>query len=148
MVGLVRARHANVDGDVPAHRRRHECKRPRPAVTAMLPSHIVGGIALVVLAVAHHAQPPLRLAGASGLDLRRLRRSRALCPRLRRRRAGFLKIPALKALAPTGSEAPFAIAQLAVLVLFAALAVAAVRTARHAGASPCLRLKTPRRSPA
>jgi hypothetical protein len=39
----------------------------------------------------------------------------------------FLKIPALQAMAPTLSEAPFAMTQLAALVLFAGLAMAAVR---------------------
>jgi len=39
----------------------------------------------------------------------------------------FEKVPALKALAPTQSEAPFLIAQLAVLAAFAALTIAAVR---------------------
>src|SRR4051812_3184050 len=39
----------------------------------------------------------------------------------------FLKIPALKALAPTQKEPPFAIAQLVVLVLFVALTTMAAR---------------------
>ena len=39
----------------------------------------------------------------------------------------FLKAPALNALAPTQSEPPFAIAQLAVLVLFIVLGTLAVR---------------------
>ena len=36
-----------------------------------------------------------------------------------------MKVPALKALAPTQTEAPFKFAQLAVLVLFVVLAVSA-----------------------
>jgi hypothetical protein len=39
----------------------------------------------------------------------------------------FLKIPALHALAPTGSEAPFAIAQGVLLVIFVGLGIAAAR---------------------
>ena len=38
---------------------------------------------------------------------------------------GFLKIPALHALAPTGSEPPFAIVQGIVLIIFIALGIAA-----------------------
>jgi hypothetical protein len=38
---------------------------------------------------------------------------------------GFMKVPALHALAPTGSEAPFAIVQGIVLLVFIALGVAA-----------------------
>jgi hypothetical protein len=39
-------------------------------------------------------------------------------------------VPALKALAPTQTEAPFKIAQLATLVLFIALTIAAFRRFR------------------
>jgi len=39
----------------------------------------------------------------------------------------FEKIPALKAVAPTGSEPPFAVAQLIVLAVFVGLTIAAVR---------------------
>lgn len=42
----------------------------------------------------------------------------------------FLKVPALKALAPTQSEPPFAVTQLVVLVLFIVLGVFAVRKFR------------------
>ncbi|HYR95180.1 MAG TPA: hypothetical protein VEM57_00535, partial [Candidatus Binatus sp.] len=48
----------------------------------------------------------------------------------------FLKLPALRALAPTQTEPPFLVAQLAVLVLFIGLAIIAVRTF-HTG--PALR---------
>ncbi|MGE4250738.1 MAG: hypothetical protein AB7F09_15180 [Parvibaculaceae bacterium] len=47
----------------------------------------------------------------------------------------FQKIPALSALAPTQSEAPFAVAQVIALVLFAALGVAAVRRFRPLSAA-------------
>jgi len=42
----------------------------------------------------------------------------------------FLKIPALKASAPTQTEAPFAVAQLLALILFAAVGFLAVRKFR------------------
>lgn len=98
--------------------------------TNVLPSHIVGGIALVVLAVALLAQYRFRLAGAwrwiyavSAITSAYLLAFVAVAQ-------AFLKIPALKALAPTASEAPFAATQLVLLALFIALAVAAVRSSR------------------
>ena len=42
----------------------------------------------------------------------------------------FLKVPALKAIAPTQSDPPFAIAQGIVLLLFVGLGIAAVRRFR------------------
>jgi hypothetical protein len=47
----------------------------------------------------------------------------------------FLKIPSLHALAPNGSEPPFAIAQAILLVLFIALGVVASRS-YHPAAKP------------
>lgn len=44
----------------------------------------------------------------------------------------FLKIPSLNALAPTGAEPPFAVAQVAALVIFIVIAAAAVRRFRPA----------------
>ena len=46
----------------------------------------------------------------------------------------FQKIPFLQAMAPTGSEAPFAIAQIIALVVFIVIGVGAVRRFRPAGA--------------
>jgi len=46
----------------------------------------------------------------------------------------FQKIPFLQAMAPTGSEAPFAIAQIVALVVFIVIGVGAVRRFRPAGA--------------
>jgi hypothetical protein len=43
---------------------------------------------------------------------------------------GFMKIPALKALAPTQTEAPFVAAQLLVLALFVVLTIFAVKRFR------------------
>jgi hypothetical protein len=39
----------------------------------------------------------------------------------------FLKIPALKALAPTGKEPPFLVAQVVVLLIFIALTIRATK---------------------
>jgi len=55
----------------------------------VLPSHIVGGIALVVLAVALLAQYRFRLAGAWRWIYAVGGNRQSLSPRLRRRRAGL-----------------------------------------------------------
>ena len=47
----------------------------------------------------------------------------------------FLKVPALNALAPTGSEPPFVAAQAALLVAMAALGYAALRAGRRRSAA-------------
>jgi hypothetical protein len=88
----------------------------------LLPSHKVGIVSLLVLPVAIAARYAFHLAGvwrriyvitaAIALYLNIF----VLVVQL------FLKVPALKALAPTQKEPPFVIAQLAVLVLFAVLA--------------------------
>jgi hypothetical protein len=93
----------------------------------LLPSHIVGIISLIVMAVAILARYGYRLAGpwrrtyvvtaTIGLYFNVF----VLVAQL------FQKVPALKALAPTQSEPPFAIAQLAVLVAFAFLGFRADR---------------------
>ena len=98
--------------------------------TRVLPSHIVGGIALVVLAVALLAQYRFRLAGVWLWIYPVAAVTSVYLLAFVGVAQAFLKIPALHALAPTGSEAPFAITQLAVLAAFVALAVSAVKTAR------------------
>jgi hypothetical protein len=110
----------------------------------VLPSHIVGGIALVVLAVALLAQYRFRLAGA----WRWIYAVAAIASVYLLVFVGvvqvFSKIPALHALAPTQSEAPFAAAQLAVLALVrrARCRGRAGNPAHHRAAS--LRLETPK----
>src|SRR4051812_47725530 len=99
--------------------------------TNVLPSHIVGGIALVVLAVALLAQYGFRLAGAWRWIYAVAAITSVYLLAFVGVAQAFSKIAALHALAPTQSEAPFAVAQLAVLALFVALAVVAVRAARH-----------------
>ena len=92
----------------------------------LLPSHIVGAISIVVLAAAIFSRYVGLMAGrwrqvyvvaaVVALYLNVF----VLVVQL------FLKVPALNALAPTQSEPPFAIAQLVVLVVFAALGFAAI----------------------
>jgi hypothetical protein len=93
----------------------------------LLPSHIVGIISLLVLAVAIVARYALHLAGmwrwvyvvAAVISLY-LNVFVAVVQ-------AFEKVPALNALAPTQSEPPFLIAQLAVMGLFIVLAVFGVK---------------------
>ncbi len=98
----------------------------------LLPSHVVGIISLLVLAVAIVARYALHLNGAWG----RLYVITAmvalylnvfvLVVQL------FQKVPTLNALAPTQSEPAFVLAQLAVLALFVALTAAAAIRFRNA----------------
>ena len=104
----------------------------------LLPSHVVGIISLVVLAVAIFARYVRRLRGA----WRRVYVVSAVLALHLNVFVGivqaFLKVPALKAIAPTQSEPPFAITQGLVLVLFAALAIAAAVTFREEPVRPAL----------
>ncbi len=94
----------------------------------LLPSHIVGVISLVVLAVAILARYSFHLAGA----WRRIYVVGAVIALYLNVFVAvfqvFLKVPALKAMAPTQSEPPFLVAQLSVLTLFVVLGIfAAIR---------------------
>lgn len=96
-------------------------------VEHLLPSHVVGIISLVVLAVAILARYALHLAGA-------WRWIYVVCAVLALYLnsfvavvQSFLKVPTLKALAPTQKEPPFLIAQLIVMVLFIALGTFGVK---------------------
>lgn len=90
----------------------------------ILPSHVVGAIALLTLVPAAFAWIGPRRAGrlyagtvvASLYFLVFVGVAQA-----------FAKVPALKAMAPTQSEPPFAVAQGIVLLVFIAIGVAAVR---------------------
>lgn len=93
----------------------------------VLPSHVVGGISQVVLALAILARYPLHLAGP-------WRWIYVVCSVLALYLncfvavvQSFLKIAVLKALAPTQKEPPFLIAQLAVMALFIVLGILAVK---------------------
>lgn len=98
----------------------------------LLPSHIIGAVALAIVSVAGFALYARRLDGV----WRRVYAITAmlsfylllfvLVAQL------FLKVPALRALAPTGSEPPFAIAEGLLLVVFVPLIwLAARRFARY-----------------
>jgi hypothetical protein len=95
--------------------------------THLLPSHIVGIISLVVLAVAIFARYSRRLEGA-------WRRIYVVCAMVALYLncfvlvvQMFLKVPALHALAPKGNEPPFLIAQVALLAIFVWLTIVAAR---------------------
>jgi len=93
----------------------------------VLPSHIVGAIALLVMVPTWLAWQPYRLAGGwrrtfvVGATVSQWFNVFVLVAQ------SFLKVPALHELAPKGSEPPFAIAQGVVLLLFIAVAVIAWR---------------------
>ncbi len=94
-------------------------------VTHILPSHIVGAISLVVLTVAILARYSLQLAGpwrwiyVACAVLALYLNCFVLVVQ------AFLKIPTLHSLAPTGSEPPFLVAQVAVLLLFVIIGIRA-----------------------
>lgn len=96
----------------------------------LLPSHVVGIISLVVLAVAIAARYAFHLSGAwrwiyvVAATLALYFNVFVLVAQ------SFQKIPALKALAPTQTEPAFKIAQLVVLVIFIALGTLAVKRFR------------------
>jgi len=88
-------------------------------VHKFLPSHAVGVLSLILLAIAISARYAFHLAGVwrrtyvVTATLALYLNSFVLVAQL------FQKVPPLKALAPTQSESPFKIAQLVVLVIFA-----------------------------
>jgi len=104
----------------------------------ILPSHIVGVLSLVVLAVAIFALYSRHLAGA----WRWIYVVAAVVAFYLNVFVGvvqsFLKVPMLTALAPTQSEPPFLIAQLVVLALFVAFGIAAVRSFHPQAGAPAL----------
>jgi len=97
----------------------------------VLPSHVVGAISLLVLVVAIVARYGRRLVGAwrwmyvVGAVVALYLNVFVLIVQL------FLKVPALNAIAPTQSEPPFVVAQLALLAAFIVLGVVAVRRFRE-----------------
>lgn len=95
--------------------------------THLLPSHIVGILSLVMLAVGIFARYPRRLEGA-------WRRIYVICAMVALYLncfvlvvQMFLKVPALHAMAPKGNEPPFLIAQLLLLAVFVGLTIVAAR---------------------
>jgi hypothetical protein len=96
----------------------------------LLPSHIVGALSLLVLAVAIVARYSRHLEGG-------WRGTYVICAMVALYlncfvlvAQAFLKVPALHKLAPTGNELPFLIAQLAVMALFILLTIGAGRRFR------------------
>jgi len=97
-------------------------------VDRVLPSHIVGALSLAVLAIAVLAYYRYRLE-ASRRWIYVLTALTALYFNVFVLVVqAFLKVPQLKALAPTQSEPPFVIAQLAVLVAFVGIGILALRS--------------------
>ncbi len=103
----------------------------------LLPSHVVGIVSLVALAVAIVARYLFDLAGAwrwiyvAGAAVSLYLNVFVLIVQ------SFLKIPSLKMMAPTQSEPPFVIAQLvalALLILLGIVAAVQFRPSRPAGA--------------
>ncbi len=109
----------------------------------LLPSHIVGILSLLVLAVAIVARYPRRMEGG-------WRRIYVVCAMVALYLncfvavvQAFLKVPALHALAPNGNEPPFLIAQIALLAVFIFLTIVA---ARRFGCLPLGTASAPRSS--
>ena len=106
------------------------------AVDRVLPSHIVGAIGLVALAVAAFARYRQHLRGGwrriyvITVVLSLYLNVFVLMVQM------FTKIPALTALAPTQSEPAFAIAQLIMLAMFLVLGNRAVVSFREPSAAP------------
>jgi hypothetical protein len=93
----------------------------------LLPSHIVGIISLVVLAVAILARYAMHMADA-------WRWIYVVCATLALYlnvfvlvAQTFMKVPAARALAPTQKEPPFLVAQLVVMAIFIVLGILAAR---------------------
>jgi hypothetical protein len=98
----------------------------------LLPSHVLGIISLVVLAVAILARYALHLEGA-------WRSIYVVCAVLALYlnvfvlvAQAFMKVPALKVLAPTQKEPPFLIAQLVVMAIFIVMGFFAVKKSSNA----------------
>jgi hypothetical protein len=95
--------------------------------THLLPSHIVGMISLVALAIAIVARYPLHLAG-SWRSIYVVSAVLALYLNVFVLVVqSFLKIPPVHALAPTQKEPPFLIVQLVVMAIFIGLGIFAVK---------------------
>jgi hypothetical protein len=93
----------------------------------LLPSHKLGIISLVVLAIAIPARYVFHLAGSwrwiyvVGASTALYLNVFVLIAQL------FMKVPPLRALAPTQSEPPFLVAQLLVLLIFVGLTILAAK---------------------
>jgi hypothetical protein len=94
------------------------------------PSYVVGAISLVVLAIAIYARYSRHMAGGwrRGYVITAMIALYLNCFVLVAQ--AFMKVPALNALAPTGSEPPFLIVQVIVMVIFIVWTVLAVKKFR------------------
>jgi hypothetical protein len=102
----------------------------------LLPSHILGILSLIALAIAAYALYGRHLAGG-------WRRTYVIAAVLSQYFnvfvlvvQSFQKVPSLHAMAPTQTESPFKIAQGCVLLLFVILGILAVRKFRGASLVP------------
>jgi len=105
----------------------------------VLPSHIVGAVSLIVLAIAvlgfyrYHLQGSWRwIYVVTAIIALWLNVFVAVAQ-------SFAKIPFLHGLAPTQSEPPFGISELVVLIDFIGLGIGAVRSFHPAASAPSLR---------
>lgn len=100
--------------------------------TKIMPSHVVGVISLVILAIACYARYSKRMAGGWRVTwlttaiMAQWFNCFVLVAQL------FLKVPPLHELAPEGNEPPFAIAQGVVLLAFIAAGVVSLKKFRPA----------------
>jgi hypothetical protein len=107
--------------------------------THLLPSHVLGVLSLIVLAIAIVSRYNKHLTGG-------WRRTYVVCAGIALYFNVFVlvvqsfeKVPALHALAPTQTEPPFLISQLLVLALFVALTILAAKRFRESPAAPLAR---------
>jgi hypothetical protein len=96
-----------------------------------LPSHALGILSLILLPIAIYALYVRRLAGAWNLTYSLTAVSALYLNVFVLIAQLFAKVPVLKAMAPTQSEAPFKVTQLGVLVLFITLGVLVVKSSRN-----------------
>lgn len=105
-------------------------------IYVLLPSHKIGILSLVILAVAivaryvKHVAGPWRWIYVLGATLAQYFNVFVLVVQL------FRRVPALQPLAPTQSEPPFAVAQLVVLALFVWFTIVALKRFRPEPALP------------
>ena len=96
-------------------------------VDRLLPSHVVGIISLVVLAVAILARYAFHLRGVWGLTYVVTAVAALYLNVFVGVVQAFQRVPALRAVAPHQTELPFVVAQLVVLAAFIGLTIAAAR---------------------
>ena len=107
---------------------------PLPA-KQILPSHVFGFLTVIVLAFAYVGLYRKQLAGGWGTTYLVTAAIAQYLNMFVLIFQSFLKVPALRALAPTQSEPPFAAAQGLLFVAFVAVTVLAVRRRRATGAT-------------